>query len=84
MSDEKIPRSVQILREKNVGPFPSSVLGTCIGHLIGCGLHDDEVLTVVSDLLKMRSVINDPACLAYIEKMKNSIRRELSEEGSHG
>ena len=81
MSKDFIPRSAKILREKNVGPLCSSFLGTCIGHLIDCGLNDLEILTVVEDLLKMRTMVNDPAMRKFLEKIQSSVTRELQDGG---
>lgn len=81
MSEDQIPRSTKILREKNVGSLCSTFLGTCIGHLIDCGLNDLEVLTVVEDLLKMRTMVNDPSLHAFLEKVKSSVARELQDGG---
>lgn len=81
MSKDFIPRSAKILREKNVGSLCSSFLGTCIGHLIDCGLNDLEILTMVEDLLKMRTMLNDPALRKFLEKMQSSVTRELQDGG---
>lgn len=80
MSQDQIPRAAKILREKNVGTLCSTVLGTCIGHLIDCGLTDLEILTVVEDLLKMRSLISDPAMRAHLEKMHSAFAQQLQKD----
>jgi hypothetical protein len=81
MSENQIPRSAKILREKNVGSFCPTILGTCIGHLIDCGLDDLEILTVVEELLKMRALINDPAMRAHVERMNSTVANHLKEGG---
>ena len=79
--EENIPRSAKICREHNVEAICTAILGTCVGHLIDLGLNDLEVLTVVEDLLKMRTMVNDPAMRAYLEKVQSAATKHFQEGG---
>ena len=82
MSDEenKLPPSAKILRDHHVGSFCPIVLGAAIGHLMDCGLNDLEILTVIEDFLRARSIVFDSSTRAFLTQFTEKIDKELGKE----
>lgn len=78
--DGQVPESMRIVREKGVPSVCSGILGMVLGDLIDRGLTDLEILTVVEDILKLRTLVSDPRFKAVLEKQMD-LTREAFKKG---
>lgn len=73
-------KAQEILRKHNVNSFTSVILGTCLGELVDKKLDDLEILTVVEELLKLRSLIESKAMIDNFNNQMKIIEKHLEKE----